>query len=65
MGFLLSFFFIIKSNNIFFLIVLQDKYNISVLTVNMKFMWLGTKRLERIYTVNCYVNFVIIPKRLP
>jgi hypothetical protein len=26
-------------------ILLQDKYNIGVLTVNMELMWLGTKRL--------------------
>jgi len=39
MKFPFSFFYIIKSNNIFFLqIVLQDKYNISVLTVNIEFM---------------------------
>ena len=48
MGFPLSF-FIIKSNIFFFLqIVFQDKYNISVLTVNIEFMWLGKKRLERL-----------------
>ena len=44
MGFPLLFFFIIKLNNIF----LQDKYNIGVLTVHIEFMWLGTKRLERL-----------------
>ena len=27
-------------------IVLQVKHNIGVLTVNIKFMWLATKRLE-------------------
>ena len=49
MGFLLYIFFIIKSNNIFFWqIVLQDKYNISVLTVNIEFMWLATKWMERL-----------------
>jgi hypothetical protein len=44
------FFFIIKLNNIFLLlqILLQDKYNISVLTVNIEFMWLGKKRVERL-----------------
>jgi len=31
----------------FFRISLQDKYNIGVLTVNIEFMWLGTKRMER------------------
>jgi len=36
------FIFIIKLNNIFFLqILLQDKYNIGVLTVNIEFMWLA------------------------
>jgi hypothetical protein len=29
-------------------ILLQDKYNIGALTVNIEFMWLGTKRLERL-----------------
>jgi hypothetical protein len=29
-------------------ILLQNKYNIGVLTVNMEFMWLGTKRMERL-----------------
>jgi hypothetical protein len=28
--------------------LLQDKYNIGVLTVNIEFMWLGTKRVERL-----------------
>jgi hypothetical protein len=28
-------------------IVLQDKYNIGVLTVNIEFMWLGMKGMER------------------
>jgi hypothetical protein len=42
------FFFIIKLNNNYFFwqIVLQDKYNIGVLTVNIECMWLGTKRME-------------------
>jgi len=47
MGFPLSIFFIIKLNNIFLQILLQDKYNIVVLTVNIEFMKLGTKRMER------------------
>ena len=39
-----SFFIFIKLNNIFFLqILLQDKYNIGVLTINIEFMWIGTK----------------------
>jgi hypothetical protein len=48
MGFPLSFFGIIKLNNSFLQILLQDKYNIGVLTVNVEFMWLGTKRMERL-----------------
>jgi hypothetical protein len=48
MGLPLSF-LIIKLNNFFLLhILLQDKYNIGVLTVNIEFMWLGTKRMERL-----------------
>jgi hypothetical protein len=48
MGFPLSF-FVIKLNNIVLLqILLQDKYNIGVLTVNIEFMWLGTKRMGRL-----------------
>jgi hypothetical protein len=40
----------IKLINIFFLqIILQDKYNIGVSTVNIQFMWLGTKRLKRLH----------------
>jgi hypothetical protein len=36
-----------KLNNIFLQILLQDKYNIGVLTVNIEFTWLGTTRIER------------------
>jgi hypothetical protein len=46
MGFPLSFFIIVKLNNIFMQILLQDKYNIGALTVNIEFMWLGTKRMK-------------------
>jgi hypothetical protein len=47
LGFRYPFFFI-KLINIFLVqILLQDKYNIGVLTVNIEFMWLGTKRMER------------------
>jgi hypothetical protein len=35
-----------KLNNFFLQIVLQDKYNIGALTVNIKCMWLSTKRME-------------------
>jgi hypothetical protein len=49
MGFPLSFsLFIIELNKISFQILLQDQYNINVLTVNIEFMWLGTKLLERL-----------------
>ena len=46
MGFPLSCFIIVKLNNIFMQILLQDKYNIGALTVNIEFMWLGTKRMK-------------------
>ena len=45
----------IKSNKIVFQILLQDKYNIGVLTVNIECMWLGTKRMERIARVRLYL----------
>jgi len=32
----------------FFAILLQDKYNIDVSTINIKLMWLGTKRMKRL-----------------
>ena len=60
MGFLLSFYFfiIIKLNNIFLQILLQDKYNIiGVLTVNIEFMWLGTKRVERLTKAFSFPRF--------
>ena len=43
LGFPLSFFNIFGGQ-----ILLQDKYNIGVLTVNIGFMWLGTKRVEKL-----------------
>ena len=44
----LSFFFvIIKLKNISLRILLQDIYTIGVLTVNIVFVWLGTKRMKR------------------
>ena len=47
MGFPLTVFFIIKLNNNFLgQILLQDKYNIDVFTVNIEFMWLDTKRMD-------------------
>jgi hypothetical protein len=51
-------FFIIKLNNFFVLqILLQDKYNIGVLTVNIEFMWLDTKRLERLAKSSSFPRF--------
>jgi hypothetical protein len=47
MGFPLSFFFIIELNKKKLQILLQDKYNIGVLMVNIEFMWLSKKRMER------------------
>jgi hypothetical protein len=41
-------FFIIKLNNFFLQILLEDKYNIGVLTVNIECMWFGSKRMERL-----------------
>ena len=49
MGFRYFIFFIINKITFFFLqILLQDKYNIGVLMVNIEFMWLGTKRMEKL-----------------
>ena len=42
------FFIIIKLNSIVLQISLQHKYNIDVLTVNIEFMWLGMKRMEKL-----------------
>jgi hypothetical protein len=38
-------------------ILLQDKYNIGVLTVNIEFMWLGTKWLERLAKSSSFPRF--------
>ena len=46
-GFCYLFIFIFKLNIFSLPILLQDKYNIGVLMVNIEFMWLGTKRMER------------------
>ena len=46
-GFHYLFFFIIKLNNFFLQILLQDKYNIGVLMVNIECMWLCTKQMKR------------------
>ena len=32
----------------FLQMLLHDKYNVGVLTVNIEFMWLGTKWMERL-----------------
>ena len=66
-------FFIIKLNNFVFLqILLQDKYNIGVMMVNIECMWLGTKlaktrlspvskpRHIQIYIYCQYTNIVYI-----
>jgi hypothetical protein len=58
MGFPLSFsLFIIELNKISFQVLLQDKYNINVLTVNIKCMWLGTKLLERLSISSSFSRF--------
>ena len=55
MGFL--FILIFKLNNFSLPILLQDKYNIGVLTVNIEFMWLGTKRVERLAKARSFLRF--------
>jgi hypothetical protein len=40
-------FFFLNEITFFLQILLQDKYNIGVLMVNIEFMWLGTKQMER------------------
>ena len=57
MGFLLSFYHYIKLNSIFMQILLQDKYYIGVLTVNIESMWLGTKRVERLAKARSFPRF--------
>ena len=66
MGFRYFIFFIINKITFFFLqILLQDKYNIGVLMVNIEFMWLGTKRMERLVEARlspgskpCHINSI-------
>ena len=67
MGFPLSFLFIIKLNDVFFLrIVLQDKYTIVVLTVNIKFTWFRgspvskPRHINSIFTVNTPIFYKCI-----
>ena len=58
MGFPLSFsLFIIELNEISFQILLQDKDNINVQTVNIEFMWLGMKLLERLSKSSSFSRF--------
>jgi hypothetical protein len=38
-------------------ILLQDKYNIGALTVNIECMWLGTKRVERLAKARSFPRF--------
>ena len=56
-GFHYLFIITIKLNNIFFQILLQDKYNIGILTVHIALMWLGTKRMERIAKSSSFTRF--------
>jgi hypothetical protein len=48
------FIIILKLNKKKIQIFLQDKYNIGVLTVHIECMWLGTKRVERLYKARCF-----------
>ena len=57
MGFLLSYFLIIKLNYSFLQMLLQDKYNIGVLTVNIECMWFGKKRMERLAKARSFPRF--------
>ena len=63
MGFPLSFFLIMKLNNIFFQILLQDKYNIGVLTVSIELMRLSTKRVERLAKACSFPRFSASPHK--
>jgi ribosomal protein L23 len=56
-GFRYLFIIIIKLNKTNLQILLQDKYNIGVLTVNIEFMWLGTKRVERLAKAHSFPRF--------
>jgi ribosomal protein L23 len=56
-GFRYLFIIIIKLNKTNVQILLQDKYNIGVLTVNIEFMWLGTKRVERLAKARSFPRF--------
>ena len=41
--------------------LLQDKYNIGVLTLNIEFMWLGKPRhINSIFTVNTPILYIYI-----
>jgi hypothetical protein len=57
MGFLLPFYLLLNSITVFWHILLQDKYNISVLTVNIEFVWLGMKRMERLAKACSFPRF--------
>ena len=57
MGFPLPFFLLLNSITVFWHILLQDKYNISVLMVNIEFMWLGMKRMERLAKACSFPRF--------
>ena len=53
-----------KLNNFFLQIVLQDKYNIGALTVNIKCMWLSTKRMEGLSISQSFTRFLASPHKL-
>ena len=62
-GFCYHFFFIIfKLNSICLQISWQDKHNIDVLMVNIEFMWLGMKRVERLAKARLF--YVSKPRRI-
>ena len=53
----------LKLNNIFLPILLQDKYNIGVLPVNIECMWFGTKRVERLAKARSFPRFYALPHK--
>jgi hypothetical protein len=56
-------FFYYEINNSFLQILLQDKYNIGVLTVNIEFMRLATKRVERLAKARSFPHFSALPHK--
>ena len=45
---------ILNQKRLFYQTLLQDIYNIGVLSLNIECMWLGTKQMERIARVRLY-----------